>query len=222
MATAPALLMLQKHMYGGEYIVVKEECVGHIQKRIGRSLREYKRKMKGKTLPDNKAVGGKGRLTDVMVDRIQNYFGQAIRNNADDLENMKKSIWAIFNHIIKDDTKSMEEQHCDCPQTADTWCKFWHDKFHGSKTYDGANRLPGVFLEELKPIFMRLSDDVLLKRCLLGLTQNQNEAINGVLWANCPKTKFCGARKVELVVCETICKFNTAATSRLSILDSRR
>ena len=83
----------------------------------------------------------------------------------------------------------MEKQHCACPQTTDTWCKFWHDKIHGSKTYEGANRLPNVFLKELKPIFTRLSDDALLKRCLRGLTQNQNEGINGVLWANCPKTK---------------------------------
>ena len=60
----------------------------------------------------------------------------------------------------------------------------------------------------------------MLKRCLRGLTQNQNEAIIGVLWANCPKTKFCGARKVELVVCETICKFNASTASRLSILEA--
>ena len=60
----------------------------------------------------------------------------------------------------------------------------------------------------------------MLKRCLRRLTQNQNEAINGVLWANCSKTKFCGARKVELVVCETICKFNTGAASRFSILEA--
>ena len=33
----------------------------------GRALREYKKKMKGKTLQDGKAVGGKGQLTDVMV-----------------------------------------------------------------------------------------------------------------------------------------------------------
>ena len=56
-------------MYGNDYVIVKEECVGHIQKRIGRALREYKKKMKGKTLQDGKAVSGKGRLTDVMVDR---------------------------------------------------------------------------------------------------------------------------------------------------------
>ena len=137
----------------------------------------------------------------------------------DDFENMKKSIWVIFKHIIKDDSKSMEEPRS---QTTDMWFKFWHKKIHGSKTYEGVNRLPNVFLKELKPIFTRLSDDALLKRCLHGLTQNQNEAINGVLWANCPKTKFCGVRKVELVVCETICKFNTGAEGRMSILEAIR
>ena len=54
-------------MYRDDYVIVKEECVGHIQKRIERALRAYKKKMKGKTLQDGKAVGGKGRLTDVMV-----------------------------------------------------------------------------------------------------------------------------------------------------------
>ena len=39
-----------------------------------------------------------------MTDRIQNYYGQAIRNN-NDLESMQKGIWAIF-HVIKDETLS--------------------------------------------------------------------------------------------------------------------
>ena len=69
--------------YGQGYIVVKEECDGHIQKRIGRALREYKRKHTGIKLSDNKSVGGPKRLTDLMIDRIQNYYGQAIRNNND-------------------------------------------------------------------------------------------------------------------------------------------
>ena len=30
--------------YGDDYSIIKEECVGHVQKRIGASLREYKRK----------------------------------------------------------------------------------------------------------------------------------------------------------------------------------
>ena len=53
------------------YEVKKEKCVGHIQKRIGTALREYKRKMKGIRLADGKSVSGKGRLTDVMINKFK-------------------------------------------------------------------------------------------------------------------------------------------------------
>ena len=74
-------------------------------------------------------------------------------------------------------------------------------------------------MEELAPIFTRLSKDNLLSRCLKGITQNQNEAINGMLWFKCPKTKFCGARKVTIAVCETIALFNTGAASKAIVMD---
>ena len=51
------------------------------------------------------------------------------------------------------------------------------------------------------------------------MTQNQNEAANGVLWSKCPKTKFCGARRVRIAVCETIAMFNTGAASKAVIMD---
>ena len=50
-------------IYGGRYKVIKEECIGHIQKRMGNALRTYKRDGKGKKLADGKTIGGKGRLT---------------------------------------------------------------------------------------------------------------------------------------------------------------
>ena len=71
----------------------------------------------------------------------------------------------------------------------------------GAKT----NRLPLVFEEELKTMFQRLTNDELLKRCMMGLTQNQNESINIVLWSICLKTKFCGIKKVLLAAAEAIC-----------------
>ena len=43
--------------YGDLYSVVEEECVGHIQKRMGSGLREYKQKMKSIPLKDGKGVG---------------------------------------------------------------------------------------------------------------------------------------------------------------------
>ena len=74
--------------YGEIYTVEEEECVGHIQKRMGSGLREYKRKMKGVKLSDRKGVGGSGRHIDHLIDKIQNNFGEAIRNNINDKKGM--------------------------------------------------------------------------------------------------------------------------------------
>ena len=101
-----------------------------------------------------------------------------------------------------------------------TWCKFWYDKQHSTNNYSEVNRLPAVFRKELNPLIERLSQDDLLKRCLKGLTQNQNESLNGSLWSRCPKTKFCGKRKVELAVAETVCCFNTGASGKVTILEA--
>ena len=73
--------------------------------------------------------------------------------------------------------------------------------------YNQEKGLPSAFLEELRPIFV--SEDKLLQRCLMGLTPNQNEAINGIIWANCPKTSFFRRQEVEIVVCEKVCYFNS-------------
>ena len=39
-----------------------------------------------------------------------------------------------------------------------------------------------------------------------------------MLWSRCPKTKFCGARRVRISVCETISSFNTGAGSLAKIV----
>ena len=203
-------------VFGDNYIIVKEECVGHIQKRMGSGLREYKRKKRGIKLTDGKTVGGKGRLTDNMIDRMQNYFGEAIRNNAGDIDAMGTAIWAIYHHIITDDSKHLSEQHVFCPKGPTSWCVFWREP----AKYNQNNRLPSVFIPELKPLFTNLTKKDLLQRCLSGLTQNQNESVNGVLWSKCPKTKFCGKSKILLAVSETVTHFNSGSGSRVKLLDS--
>ena len=207
-----------KKEYSDSYVVQKEECVGHVQKRMGTNFREYKRKRKGRKLADGKVIGGAGRLTDKAIDKIQNYYGKAIRSNKGDLQGMKKSISAIFNHIIRDDNKPLTEHHGHCPKGKETWCKYWNDQINKSNEYNDKKRLPCVFRKELEPLFTRLSDDDLLKRCLMGITQNQNEAINGMLWSRCSKTIFCDKQKVVIATCQTICEFNTGAASRATTM----
>ena len=58
--------------------IAKEDCVGHVQKRMGRRLRDLKKTYKQRTLEDGKCIGGKDRLTDERIDLFQKYYGKAI------------------------------------------------------------------------------------------------------------------------------------------------
>jgi len=168
--------------------------------------------MKGKKLSDGVSLGGRGRLTDKTVDKIQNFYGQAIRANPGDLKGMVDSIWAIYYHMIKSTKMELPEQHQYYLKGDASWCKYWSNR----ESYEGSRRLAPVFLEVLKPIFKDLTNENLLGRCMLGLTQNQNEAINSVLWS---KTKFAGKAKVQLAVCDTVCEFNLGNGCKAEVIE---
>ena len=72
--------------------VVKYECIGHVQKRVGNRLRKLKKKVKG--------LSG---LTDSVIDKLQNYYGMAIRSNVNDLESMKSAVAAVLFHVASTD-----------------------------------------------------------------------------------------------------------------------
>ncbi len=95
---------------------------------MGTALTGYKKAMKGKKLADGKTVEGVGRLTQETIKRIQNYYGFAKINNKGDLVDMQNNIKAIQHHMMKNQDETLEEQHCFCPKTEDTWCRFWQDK----------------------------------------------------------------------------------------------
>ena len=127
---------------------------------------------------------------------------------------MQNDIWAIFKHMIQDDSISMAEQHVNCPKYA--LCKYWVN----NSNYDPSKRLPCIFADALKPIFTRLTNEDILQRCLKGFTQNQNESLNGTVWNRCPKTRFCGQQHVQVAVCEAVCQFKAGSGSVIEILSS--
>ena len=112
--------------FGEKYIVVKEECVGNVKKRLGSGLRELKQKLRGTKLSDGNVIGEKQRLTDKAINKTQNYFGEAVRNNVEHIESMENDIWAIFKHMIPDNSQSLDEQHSLWPR--DSWCTHWSNR----------------------------------------------------------------------------------------------
>ena len=51
-------------------------------------------------LKRKKGLGGKGKLTDAMIDRLQNYYGITIRSNVGDLAQMKKKQYMLVYFIV--------------------------------------------------------------------------------------------------------------------------
>ena len=160
-------------------------------------------------------MGGKGKLIAKLIDELFIYYGLAIRNNIDSLENMKNAIWATFYHKSSTDEKP---QHFYCPPGEESWCDWQRAKAEGTlDEYKHKAALPEIVLEAIKPIYESLSDEQLLEKCLGGFTQNVNECLNSKIWKIAPKCTPGSWRIVEIATNVAVCTFNDGAESILRI-----
>ncbi|XP_074661498.1 uncharacterized protein LOC141914130 [Tubulanus polymorphus] len=191
--------------------IQKLECIGHVQKRVGARLRKLKTNMKGKKLADGKGIGGLGRLTKMKIDVLQNYFGLAIRQNTGNLIDMQNNLMASLYHVASTDENP---NHHKCPSGDDTWCKFNKDP-----NFKHKHGLPGAILDIIEPIYDDLTDASLLAKCLHGMTQNNNECLNKLIWDRCPKEIFVGNLVIEDGLYSAISYFNDGGLSVYRLLE---
>ena len=128
--------------------IEKKECIGHVQKRVGTALRKLKR--------DKPGLGGKGKLTDSQIYKLQNYYGIAIRSNVGNLAGMKKAIHASLMHCASSEARPLHDY---CPTGSASWCRYQQDKANRTKLYKHGPGLPLAVIKEVKPEYVRLSED---------------------------------------------------------------
>ena len=95
---------------------------------------------------------------------------------------MKKAVLAVLWHCCEGDTAT---RHQFCPRTKISCCKWQRDKITGQCTYKNKLNLPVAITDLVHPIFMELSSDNLLSKCLHSYTQNPNESFNQIIWGKC-------------------------------------
>ena len=143
---------------------VKLEYVVHTQKRLGKRLRILVKSRKGTTNP----VDGKNKLSETIINSMQNYYGLAVRNNRNYLYGIKKAVGAVLFHCTEMNDES--SRHRFSRQTEGTWCKWQYGKLKGTNTYKSHISVPKWIHDILKPTFMDLTSDTLLRKCLHGET----------------------------------------------------
>ncbi|GFY01766.1 uncharacterized protein TNCV_1467581 [Trichonephila clavipes] len=78
---------------------------------------------------------------------------------------------------------------------APSWCTYQRAQSAGKVFYDKNAGLPKSIINKIKPTYLQLCDQNLLRKCLHGKTQNANEAFNGCLWNVVPKEIFVELQK---------------------------
>ena len=136
-----------------------------------------------------------GVMNDATIDKLQRYYGNAIRAHPKDLVGMRNACWAVFYHSM---SSNSNPQHQNCPTGPQSWCKYQQALALGEDVLAHHTTIPTDFVPFVKLIFNDLCKEELLLKYLLGATQNRNESINALVWARAPKTEFCGAATVKI------------------------
>ena len=215
-------------VYGSDTEITKLECVNHIHKRMGTGLRNLVKKS-----PFIK--GGKGGLTTILIEKLSSYYRKHIMDhvtsskNSDDIneavKKMKINILAGLHHSVHNDNPNVQHKYCmdDCVK----WCKYKNQlenensppSTNATSRKKRTKKLPESFLPHMIPLYTRLSDEALLKRCIAGLTQNQNESFNATLWKRCPKEKYFGTSAVRRALALAILFWNAGHQGLYSVFN---
>ena len=145
--------MVEEAVYR-DNLVETLECVRHVQKRMGSGPQSLKKRSGEIKLRDSKCIGGKGRLTDKVIDKLHYYSGKAMRNNTNNSEAMENSIMATWNHIRSTDENP---HHHLCPSGEHSWCGFQKDIAKGTSDVCHMQPLPEAICDEILPVFKALS-----------------------------------------------------------------
>ena len=86
-------------------------------------------------------------------DKLQNYFGIALRSNLSTVENMANAIWASFFHVASSEENNF---HSYCAKSAASWCQYQRDQVNKTNLYKPGKGLSTNVIKCVKPIYLDL------------------------------------------------------------------
>lgn len=201
---------LETNPYGDEFSVKKSECVDHVQERMGTRLRNKR---------DQEKLGGENGLTESLIKKLTTNYGLAIRGNINSVDEMKKAIMATLDHYC---STNRSPQHKNCPKGADSWCEWRQaESLNTLKSFKHPDRLISNVIENhIRPIYVDLSNNELLTKCLGGFKQNSNDSFNSVVSLLTPKHQHLGKKTIDIVAYLAAGLFNEGYSSILNTMQS--
>ena len=147
------------------------------------------------------------------------YWQKLILTTLDDDEKVKamtSQILATPHHRASSD---VNPQHQHCPTSSKSWCGWQRDKPNATSTYEH-DPIPKTVFDCILPVFKRLSNGELLRRCLHGGTQNRNESFHNMAWNIVPTAHFQKHQSFDTSEYFAVCLWNNGASVISELLQS--
>ena len=147
-----------EYIYGNMKIT-KEECTNHVLKRLRTRLRNQvvEWKSKGITIGCRK----EGNLKEETIIKLTNFYRKAIKDNVPDIDKMKSAIYSSLYHSSSTDKLP---RHNKCPPSLSCWCFYQREISNNEKP----TKVSGDVLVKVLPVYQRLVNNELLRRCVSG------------------------------------------------------
>ena len=196
--------LLQSDPYDGHVPIRKEECIGHVQKRLKKRLMK---KSKGWTsLSQSKAE----RIAHLYALVIVQHRGQSASEIHDGLQ------------LLLEHTK---EAHDNCPTGEGSWC-YYQKKLalyqSGSGNPPPTKRepylSPAEFMRAVE-VFQVFGSLSFCRTITMGKTQNSNESLHNMLWHNSPKSKHVGQKSLTASTALAVLSFNDGSLSYSRVME---
>ena len=105
-------------------------------------------------------------LTEPVIDRLQNYFGIALRANIGCIvQRMADAIWASFLHVTSNEKSYYHDL---CEKSPTSWCQYQRDRLNNTNLFQHGTGLPNDVIAHAKPIYRDLIKHEELKNAFMA------------------------------------------------------
>ena len=158
--------VVEAEPYEGLETVRKEECLGHVQKRLKKHLTKKSKTSSG--------------ISKTKVERIgQLYALVVVQNRGKASEDIKQALWTLVTHLGED--------HATCPISTTSWC--YYARGQAENAIDSNVCIPrrrnpycsDSEMARLREVFNVFASPSMCSALTMGKTQNANESLHSVV-----------------------------------------
>ena len=202
--------VLKSGVYNGEVNILKEECIGHLQKRLKNHLMKATKNTRNTTYV-------KHALEEHKADRVAHLFAVVVGQHVGKPpEEMSQALWRMLGHI--------SENHDECPLGPKSYCLYqkhlYRHQMDPSAPAPKQRRcyFTDIDLEKIHEEFHTYASADVCSHLTLGATQNINESLHSCIWSSCLKTKYTSPTCVAISVALSVLCFNEGQSALVGVL----